>query len=301
LLQENGQLRAGLERVKEWLVQEERITAEVARYQAIEGRAGDSPFFARRAHALKEGLELQMRSLPAQVVFREPTSWSSACWINVGKRDNVRLDAPLVCKNSPVLSQGSVVGIVEEVGERRSRVRLITDASLVLSVRALRGGEQYRHLLTHVNFLLDALEGAQPLTSQLTVLKAQLIQEGATLHLAKGELRGSSVALWRSRGAVLKGVGFNYDFADNEGAARDLRSGIPYGSIAHESPLRLIQEGDLLVTTGFDGYFPPGLKVATVSRLGPLKEGASAYTLEALPTAGDLDDLSCLFVLPPLK
>ena len=98
---------------------------------------------------------------------------------------------------------------------------------------------------------------------------------------------------------MLKGVGFNYNMADEEGPARSLRSGQPVG--ASTAPGRvLIQTGDLLVTSGLDGISPPGIPVAIATKIAPLKEGSYSYELEAKPAAGSLDDLSTVFVLPPL-
>lgn len=107
------------------------------------------------------------------------------------------------------------------------------------------------------------------------------------LFFAKGELCGSSAIYFRSLSSTLKGTGFNCDFKDVEGPARYLRSDI-------------LKVGDLLVTSGLDGVFPPGLKVAIVTKVSPLQAGAFAYDLEATPVAQDLADLTSVFVLPPL-
>jgi cell shape-determining protein MreC len=56
-----------------------------------------------------------------------------------------------------------------------------------------------------------------------------------------------------------------------------------------------------LLTTGFDGVFPPGFCVATVSKVEQLKEGASSYEIEAVSTAQALDELTHVFVLPPVN
>lgn len=309
VLQENQQLQAHFKRVKEWFTNEERIQKEVARYIQLSINKAKNPFFERRAQELKSQLELELRSLPARVVFRQPASWSSSCWINVGEKDNARLGEQIVCKNSPVIVLGAVVGVIEQVGLFQSRVRFLTDSSLILSVRAVRGDELSRHLLTQLDPLLTTLEHRSDLfVSQadrqvalqaLLRLKATLATESESLYLAKGELRGSSAPLWRSRLSTLKGAGFNYDFSDLEGPARDLRSGELYGATKRGAPLSLLAVGDLLVTTGLDGFFPPGFKVATVSWIGLLKEGASSYDLEAVPVVGDLDALAQVFVLPP--
>jgi cell shape-determining protein MreC len=95
----------------------------------------------------------------------------------------------------------------------------------------------------------------------------------------------------------LRGTGFNYDFADDEGPGRDLRTGKPLEGKKPAIPL--IKVGDLLITTGFDGVFPAGLQAARVSKIFPLKEGDYYYDIEALPSENHLDELSLVFVLQP--
>lgn len=197
--------------------------------------------------------DLQVQSYPAKVIYRSPTSWNSTLWIDIGERDNQKLGRKVISKNSPVVLGDSLVGVVEVVNPRRSLVRLITDPQLTPSVRALRD------------------------------------EEGETLHLAKGELHGSANVSWRSRGEVLIGEGFNYDYEDEYGPAQDLRA-----------ERAILNVGDLLVTTGMDGVFPKGLKVATVSKIQMLREGDYYYQIEATPTAAKLEELNTVTVLPAL-
>ncbi len=314
LKQENLILRTQIENVREWLLNEDRLNEQLERLKLLSAEtSGEShwkEFLKRRSKELSAALELQVQSIPAQVIFREPSSWSSSIWLNVGERDNSLLGKKIVGKNSPVLVGTSVVGVVEYVGERRSRVRLVTDSRLTPSVRAIRGREQNRYLLEHLDSLVFALEVRQDLFSssqetqgvmqQLHLLKNRLVQQASDSYLAKGELYGSSSPLWRSRSHVLKGVGFNYDFSDQEGPARDLRTGKAYIPSPHHQPVPILFSGDLLVTTGLDGVFPAGLRVAIVSNVEQLKEGASSYEIEAVSTAGNLDELLHVFVLPPL-
>lgn len=184
------------------------------------------------------------KAVSAEVVFRAPTSWGSSFWINAGSQT----DEEIVRKNSPVVVGTAIIGVIEEVHSNRSRVRLITDASLKPSVRVKRDN----------------------------------------LFLAKGELRGNSSPLWRGKRLTLEGVGFCCDFADEKGPQRDLRTG-----------QHILLVGDRLITTGMDGVFPPGLDVATVTRIHPLREGDYYYNLEATPAAENLDRLRFVEVLPP--
>jgi cell shape-determining protein MreC len=312
---ENQLLKSQIQSVREWLLYEDRIQEQASRYKSLmqnsrSDAVGDA-FFKRRSQELAHALDLQIYSLAAKVIYRQPASWSSAFWINLGELDNEKVGKEVVGKNSPVLVGTSIVGVVEHVGKRQSRVRLITDAGLAPSVRAVRGDEQNRYLLEYLNPLVLALDLREELFASkqdwmasmqaLHHLKNALGQPLGDFYLAKGELHGTSSPLWRSRSPLLKGRGFNYDFADVEGPARDLRSGEPYGASHQGRPLSLLREGDLLVTTGLDGIFPSGLRVAIVSSVQPLKEGASSYEIQAVSTAGQLDELAHVFVLPPYE
>ena len=172
----------------------------------------------------------------------------------------VNVGAGEVAVNSPVLKGENLIGLVEYVGKDMSRVHLLTHSLLVPSVRVVREGR----------------------------------------YLAKGELYGSSSSVWRGCSAILKGVGFNYDFDDDEGSARELRSGRPLGRFSQEKKVALIDEGDLLVTTGMDGVFPKDLPVAIVTEVGSLKEGSVSFEVKARLCAGNLKHLENVYILPPL-
>ncbi len=208
---------------------------------------------AQNAQLLAEWLQLDqlkeqippVQSIVARVIYRDPTNWNSSLWIDAGSETV----GNMIHNNSPVVLGDSLVGVIDFVGPRQSRVRLITDSGLVIAVRSLRG----------------------------------------SIFFAKGEIQGGSEPLWRSPATHLRGIGFNYDFADSEGPARDLRE--TEGILAVD---------DLLVTTGMDGVFPAGLRVGRVTLIDPLKEGAYTYSLQASPTTANLFNLSHLFVLPPV-
>lgn len=205
--------------------------------------------------------ELKLIHTPARVIFRPVNAWNSSLWVDKGEEDNQALGRAVIQKNSPVVVGTSIVGVIDYVGQNQSRVRLITDSGLNPSVR---------------------------------------VKRGAWL-LAKGELRGEAEPLARSHRSKILGVGFNYDFDDQEGPARDLRTGEPLEKNSKYPTQGLIQLNDLLVTTGMDGVFPPGLEAGVVKKIKTLKEGDYAWDLEAESTAGDLNALMVVFILPPLR
>ncbi len=308
---EVGSLRVQYQALQELFLDEKRLQSQAESLAAVVGRNDSEKLRAkalRRADRLKRLLVLQYESIPAQVIFREPSSWSSTIWISVGETDNRVLGTTIVAQNSPVLANQSLVGVVEYVGETQSRVRLISDAGMVCAVRSVRGGMQNNELTQHVQNLLTHVQVRQDLfasteeqarfVDMLAAFKNRL-NDAEEEELAKGEICGCSAPLFRSRKAILKGTGFNYDFPDEAGPARDIKTGRVLGDHFSKETL-LIQPGDLLVTSGFDGVFPAGIPVAIATSIAPLKEGGFTYELEAKPTAGDLMDLQTVFVMPPL-
>lgn len=252
-------------------------------------------------------LGLYAQAVPARVIYRDPASWGSSLWINVGEETNFALGKKIILKNSPVILGRSIVGAIDYVGKKQSRVRLITDHGIKPSVRAVRGYPQNAYLIENIECLLRSLHHRQDLpleqeevtylVKHLEKLKTSFSQNLSGWHLAKGIIQGAGHPLWRGMG-ILKGVGFNYDFADDEGPSRDLLTGKP--EFGDGIPAPLIQMNDLLVTTGMDGVFPQGLKVAEVTKVFPLREGAYTYEIEAIPTVGNLDELQCVFVIPSI-
>lgn len=255
-------------------------------------------------------LKWRLKGIPARVIFRSFDTWNSSLWINVGRASNQNALFPIVSKNSPVVVGRAIVGIIDYVGEHQSRVRLITDHRLTPSVRAARGGEQDLLISEYSEGLLLLLNrkknfplpinDRQHLLELLQKLKQNLNPYKKSWYLAKGELLGSPSASRRGQEIYLKGTGFNYDFADEEGTGRDLRTGKPLQQ-TQEPSISILKLQDILVTTGMDGIFPPGFQIATVSKIDLLKEGDYFYHLEAKPIADPLEELSLVFVLPPVR
>jgi len=292
---ENRSLRAQIEPVYEWVLHDQRMSEQL---EFLKG-SDKKEFGQRRAAHLRELLSGQLASLPAQVAYRDPSSWSSSLWVNVGEENNRSVGKRVIAKNSPVLADGALVGVVEYVGEKQARVRLITDSGLSPSVRVCRGGLQNRELAHQLNSLQKQIEKREDLFSSLSEKESflnqlQVLKKNTGIHwedgyLAKGEVHGSSAPFWRSRGPLLRGIGFNFDYPDDEGPPRELKGGVP-----------ILKEGDLLVTSGLDGVFPSGIQVGTVAKIDPLKEGSYSYEIEVRPSVSNLNDLQTLFVLPPI-
>jgi rod shape-determining protein MreC len=261
-----------------------------------------------RKKRLQDAIEqtnINLRNIPARVIYRLPDQLNHSLWINVGSFHNLPNQPPIVELNSPVVSGIALIGIIDHVGNYQSRVRLLTDPHLNPSVRAARGGEQEAWMATLVENMLSqmqrrknllASEEQNKLTHLLQELKKNLDPFKKTWYLAKGELTGKASTRF-NRKIILKGTGFNYDFSDNEGDSRDLRSGKSLEN-PEESSIPLLKTDDILITTGMDGIFPPGYQVARVTKVGLLKEGDYFYNLEAEPLALGFEELSLVFVLP---
>lgn len=252
----------------------------------------------------------RIQAIPARVIFRPFDAWDQALWIDAGESILSDNGEPVIAINSPVISGSAIIGIIDYVGKKQSRVRLITDSRLNPSVRASRGGEQDYQLREQIErlsiqlsnkkgTLLTENENVQ-LFQLLNKLKEGLLPVNKNIYLAKGELRGLHPSSKVKDNLILHGTGFNYDFSDSEGGSRDLRSGKPIKN-PKGAPIPILKVDDILVTTGMDGIFPPGFQVAVISKIDLLKEGDYYYDLEAKPIALPLEELSLVFVLPPVK
>jgi cell shape-determining protein MreC len=255
---ENGALRSQLQRQMDGVSQEKKLREEGVDWEVVR----------------------------AQVVFRDLQSWGSSVWIDVGQEVNRVVGRILVGVNSPVVSDGALIGVVEYVGEGQSRVRLISDASLVPSVEAVQRGKSDRELYRALSLvelkarsdLFGTAAEQEAFLSTVRQLTAHLEKQGVDQPVARGEVRGGVYPYWRFRQLVLNGWGFH--------------------GLDRAPPLA---RGDLLITSGLDGVFPRGIPVGTVSSVAPTKDGTGAYKVEALPAAGDLDQLRTVLVLPPLS
>ena len=312
---ENRLLRNELVQIKESMHREWRLLSQLpANYNSQGNSQGDYGLKKRHQIQIKKIVDLQLQATPAKVIFRSLASWNSSLWINLGESANLLYGKKVIAKNSPVVVGSSVIGVVDYVGQNQSRIRLITDSGLTPSVRVKREREENQLLQEKIAQLLQLLEKIKEqidgpyqwegLTAALESALSDLPNEENEIYLAKGEIQGMSKPLWRTSRHLLKGHGFNYDYADGEGPARDLHTGTPIGNEKKGNEnkfaaLPILQTGDLLVTTGMDGVFPAGLLVAQVSSVSPLKEGDYFYELEGIPTAGNLDELTVVFVLPP--
>ncbi|HEY4255565.1 MAG TPA: rod shape-determining protein MreC [Chlamydiales bacterium] len=284
---ENHQLRSQLELLYEWLSSEKYFKEQKETF-------GEGVPKEKRSKEIKDLLQQEAKALFGRIIYRDPSAWSSSVWINIGEENNISYGQTIVAKNSPVVSGACLVGVVEYVGKQESRVRLITDSGLKTAVRAVRGSIQERETVALIHQLKERLQKHpewknDSALENLRKLEAKIPIGWKDTYLAKGEVHGSSSPYFRTLKSHLKGIGFNCEFPDEEGPMRDLRTGA------------IIQEGDLLLTSGLDGVFPPGLKVAVVNRIEPLREGAFSYELEATPAAGNLSDISSVFVLPPVS
>lgn len=236
----------------------------------------------------------------AKVIYRHPSTWNDFFWIDLGKEANK--EQKKIMRFSPVLYEGRLIGLVDYVSDKQSRVQLITNSNCTISVRAVRGQLQYEPLYEAIHLLKTHphLENESSLQDLLTHTQEKLLQNTYTSYLAKGELFGRGEPLWRSNATLLKGRGFQCEHEDSLSAQRDLLTGCQLKDrLAIQVPI--LEKGDLLVTTGFDGIFPPGIEVARVLEVENLVEGAFAYDLTAIPLAPRLKDLNFVEVILPLE
>lgn len=299
LKMENRALKEQIEEVKAYLNQEDHINNLLDKCQKYEENENSAfaTFYRRRLNQLVDLLNVTKWGISANVIFREPASWSSAIWVDVGSSQNKLLKKEIVAVDSPVVFGDHLIGVIEKVDKHKSLVRLITDARLTPAVRCVRGYEQNGFIQHQCLKLKEALsfeesENSVELVAQLDRYIDLQKKEEHSEFLGKGFLSGSSHPVWRSRSFTLQGTGFNYDFGDEEGPPR---------SIHAETSIPLFRVGDALVTSGMDGVFPKGLLVAFVSDVTSMKEGAVSCELKAKICLPEFSDLRKVTILPPLS
>lgn len=289
-------LKNKIEFVKEFVLSDSRLQKRMEELRQIDPQNENRSNHQRQIY-LARLLQRELKAIPAKVIFREPTLWNNFLWINVGELQNAELCENIIAKNSPVVVGNKVLGVIEEVHSTRSKIRLVTDPSLAISVRVSRGKEQNIAMLENIEELLCSLEVRPDLfegTSAQVALKqlqTSLIKDIGNHYLAKGILQGSNSSLWRLPAHILQGIGFNYEFSDEEGEKIDLRSQNP----------PIVRIGDLLITTGFDGIFPKGLVTATVVAVEPLNAGDIFYKLRARAAIENIHEIEFVQVLPTVS
>ncbi len=295
---ENVHLKTQIEAATAYLLSADHIESIYKKCTRYENENAEefSSFYTRRLDEMVSFLKQTKWQVPCNVIYKDPANWSSAIWVDVGSRENKIYKKEIIAVNSPVIFGNQLVGVVEKVERTKSLVRLITDSKVNPAVRCVRGDEQKVHLYNCCNHLKDLLqiedlEVNRSLIQEVESLISSLKEAEPSYYLAKGYMMGSSYPVWRGRSLTLQGVGFNYDFGDDEGPPRSIHQG---------SSVPLFQKGDVLLTTGLDGVFPAGLLVAFVSKVFSLKEGAVSCELEAKIALPEFSDLRKVSILPPM-
>ncbi len=289
-------LKNKIEFVRELVLSDSRLQKRMEELRQIDPQNENRSNNQRQIY-LARLLQRELKAIPAKVIFREPTLWNNFLWINAGQVQNAELNESIIAKNSPVVVGNKVLGVIEEVHQTRSKVRLLTDPSLAISVRVSRGKEQNIAMLENIEELLCSLEVRPDLLegtlaqAALQQLQKSLMKDVGNHYLAKGILQGSNSSLWRLPAHILQGIGFNYEFSDEEGEKIDLRSQNP----------PIIRIGDLLITTGFDGIFPKGLVTATVVAVESLHAGDIFYKLRARAAIENIHEIEFVQVLPAIS
>jgi cell shape-determining protein MreC len=107
---QNQNLQTQLEMVRAHLTSEEVIREKVSLLQKADS---SSKFFHKKIGELFRFIDLQSDAVMGKVIFREPASWSSSFWINVGEQTNTALGKQVIGKNSPVVVGTNIVGVIE--------------------------------------------------------------------------------------------------------------------------------------------------------------------------------------------
>lgn len=250
----------------------EKIHLLEEQMQALHMQNFASPFFSEILSPYFKNLIL------GRVIYRDYSYWGSSCWVNVGKEHGVK-------KNSPVVVRKFLIGLIDYVGEKQSRVRLITDVGMKPSVVAVRGGIHAWVALEQLFSLISRIENLSDQKLEEKYASIKLLKQAAShIHVdeentfqLRGVLYGRGGALWQPHASSLHGDLFGFIKGKN------------------------LMPGDILITTGLDGIFPPGLLVAEITKILPETEGACCLRIEADSLAKNCSLESAFLILPPME
>lgn len=276
--EENLLLKKQIDEVKEFIKSDGELEELLAQLQ---GEEQHLPGTVDRQEIL-ESIKQKINSTRAKVIFREPKTWGNFFWINKGDNFNKKIGYQLIAKNSPVIVDRSLVGVIEEVKKTRSKVRLITDPSLVISAVTCRGKDQSKEILKRIDHLLAIIETDHFLTNSLKEYSKE-IKTTLNEFVARGEVAGAIKPQWNMQDILLVGTGF-HPIENN---------------YKHEKSLFYV--GDLIQTSGFDGAFPEGINIGTIKRIKPISEGGYFYELEISPSITNIHSLNYVTILKPYQ
>lgn len=196
LLRQNQELRRTNQVLQQYAVQADAIFRENDRLRDLLDWQRQSPW--------KDRLHL------ASVIARDPANWWQIVQIDLGSRDGMKTDLPVLAPN------GELVGRVSAVSLTRSEVMLIGDANCRISARIEKNGETgiiiggsstVDHTLVTLSFLSGAgnsKPGQSVVTSGIGVFPGgirvgQLAEEP---HMTEQGFAEVTVKLWADPGAL---------------------------------------------------------------------------------------------------
>lgn len=128
-----------LRRLKEMRIQYESVLRTLSDYRGIEREAVE---LRRENQALKDqlgfSLEMELSNIPARIIGRDPSNLFSSITVDKGSLDGIRLGAAVTAFQDGFFG---LMGKVESVGTRSSRIRPIADQDLYVAGRL----EESRH------------------------------------------------------------------------------------------------------------------------------------------------------------
>lgn len=128
-----------LRRLKEMRIQYESVLRTLSDYRGIEREAVE---LRRENQALKDqlgfSLEMEFSNIPARIIGRDPSNLFSSITVDKGSLDGIRVGAAVTAFQDGFFG---LMGKVESVGTRSSRIRPIADQDLYVAGRL----EESRH------------------------------------------------------------------------------------------------------------------------------------------------------------
>jgi len=217
--------------------------------------------------------------LRVRVLAREAGYWDRFLWIDAGRETHP--DHSVLQRQSPVVCGDVVVGLIDYVGRRQSLVRLLSDPQCCPAIQV------------HAEAPSGLWIAAQRLQSLLRRSKDLDLGVQRSLEKSLGQIpcHQGNLSNWKG---MLKGF-------SKEGTGGPELVGDFFSTQMLEGDPGSIEPsiGQLLVTSGLDGIFPPGLKVGYLQTLKDPDGVRPLREFTAIPALDSFENLFWLTVLSP--
>lgn len=235
-------------------------------------------------------------STPGWILYRPSTPGSCIVWIKTLNP---------VQKGSAVIIGDCVVGFIDVVHGLCARLRLVTDTRSKVAVEIKKASALHKEGIGDVSASMKAL--SMDVSYWQFLAEHGLFQDSSRALEIQKLLKDLQKELYSDRAlestslqGLLRGSPNFWRYGQNHLVAEGFYRQIEISETSFKPNSNPIEPGDLLVTSGLDGRYPPGLRVGYVSGVRAQDPANTLFEVEASSALADFSKEKWVWVLPPM-